>query len=466
MANDKVLVLEGEMSLVLRQMNKTFYSNKEIFLQELINNASNALDKIQFESHTNKNILDDRVIRLVPHKANKTLSIIDTGIGMTHTDLAYNLGVGFYSTYLIADKVIVTSKHNDHDQYIWESQHGASFIVTNDINAQQPSRGTNITIFLKDNQVHKLEYLEEVTIKNLVIKYCQHISYRIYLWNENTKDDWQLINIWLHNRERDSKHVAQKLMNHIPDDFVFSILSNLPLKSLKRFGCVRRSWALLFENSHFMNLLRNSFICNHQSYYDDTYLLLNLSPLYQNHYNSSLFSISGKRFENMEKLYWPSQIQEDYIEGIGILGSSSINGIMCLYVKDLVYLWNPTINEFKVIPPSPFENAPYYIYIGIKYHGFGYDCVRDDYKVIRKVSFFVNSDDDVEPHDVFPLSCIWEMYSLRSNSWTNLQLHDCVPTTYDDNNKFYLEGMCHWLGYAESRIQPVISFDLIISQSI
>ena len=74
-------------------------------------------------------------------------------------DLAYNLGVGFYSTYLIADKVIVTSKHKDHDQYIWESQPGASFIVNNDINAQQPSRGTNITLFLKDNQVHKVTYL-------------------------------------------------------------------------------------------------------------------------------------------------------------------------------------------------------------------------------------------------------------------------------------------------------------------
>ena len=143
-----------------------------------------ALDKIQFESHTNRNILDDGLIRLVPHKANKTLSIIDIGIGMTRAgrkvslfhihlhfyctliicnilyvfilDLAYNLGLGFYSAYLVADKVIVTSKHNDHDQYIWESQPSASFIVTKDINAQQPSRGTNITLFLKDNQVHKL----------------------------------------------------------------------------------------------------------------------------------------------------------------------------------------------------------------------------------------------------------------------------------------------------------------------
>ena len=73
-------------------------------------------------------------------------------------DLAYNLGVGFYYAYFIADKIMVTTKHNDHDEYIWESQKDASFMVTKDINAQQSSRGTNITLFLKDNQVHKFTY--------------------------------------------------------------------------------------------------------------------------------------------------------------------------------------------------------------------------------------------------------------------------------------------------------------------
>ncbi|KAK7333658.1 hypothetical protein VNO80_30435 [Phaseolus coccineus] len=160
-----MFVLEGETNKAISLMNKTFYSNKEIFLRELISNASNALDRIQFERIRDRTILDDElIIRLVPHKGNKTLSIIDMGIGMTKKDLAYNLGVGFYSAYLIADKIIVTSKHNDHDQYIWESQTDASFKVTKDTNAQQSSRGTNITLFLKDNQ---LEYLEENTIMNL-----------------------------------------------------------------------------------------------------------------------------------------------------------------------------------------------------------------------------------------------------------------------------------------------------------
>ncbi|WVY99172.1 hypothetical protein V8G54_031323 [Vigna mungo] len=441
-------------------MNKTFYSNKEIFLRELITNASNALDKIQFERNTHKNILDDQWIRLVPHKDNKTLSIIDFGIGMTKEDLAYNLGVGFYSTYLVAHKVIVTSKHNDHDQYIWESQPDASFIVTKDINAQQPSRGTNITLFLNDNQ---LEYLEESTIKNLIIKYCQHISHRIYLWNENNKDDWQLINIWFHNQERDDIHLAQKHMNHLPDDLVPSILSKLPLKSLKRFGCVRRSWTLLFENSHFMNLIRNNFICNNYSYYDDACLLLNLTPVNQNLYNSSLFLSSGERFQNMEKLSWPSQTQEDYIGELFILGSSSINGIFCLhsqYSRVPAYLWNPPTSEFKVIPPSPFVYVPDYMHVLITYHGFGYDCVRDDYKVIRKLAYIDDTDDDWLAHDLFTVRCVWEMYSLRSNSWTNLKFGGGIPTSSDVNNKFYFEGMCHWWGSEHDFIEHLVSFDL------
>ncbi|CAJ1968131.1 unnamed protein product [Sphenostylis stenocarpa] len=154
MENDEMLVLEGETSEMLSLMNNTFYSNKEIFFRELINNASNALDKIQSERLTDKSCLDDELtIRLVPHKANKTLSIIDTGIGMTKTDMANNLGVGFYSAYLVAHKVTVTTKHNDHDHYIWESHIGLSFTIKKDLNAQQLLRGTQITLFLKDDQV-------------------------------------------------------------------------------------------------------------------------------------------------------------------------------------------------------------------------------------------------------------------------------------------------------------------------
>ena len=143
--------------------------------------------------------------------------------------------------------------------------------------------------------------MEKTTIKNIVVKNCQHISHPIYLWN--TKGHWQLINIWLHNQERDKQFVAQRLMNHLPDDLIFFILSKLHLKSLKRFGCLQRSWTLLFENSHFMNLFHNSFICNNHSSYGDTSLLLSVTID-----STTLYSVSNEWFQNKEKICWPNPL--------------------------------------------------------------------------------------------------------------------------------------------------------------
>ncbi|XP_061494860.1 endoplasmin [Rhineura floridana] len=209
---------QAEVNRMMKLIINSLYKNKEIFLRELISNASDALDKIRLISLTDENALSDNeelTVKIKCDKEKNMLHVTDTGIGMTKEELIKNLGtiaksgtseflskitemqeenqstseligqfgVGFYSAFLVADRVIVTSKHNNDTQHIWESDSN-EFSVIDDPRGNTLGRGTTITLVLKEEAS---DYLELDTVKNLVRKYSQFINFPIYVWSSKTE---------------------------------------------------------------------------------------------------------------------------------------------------------------------------------------------------------------------------------------------------------------------------------------
>lgn len=198
---------QAEVGRLMDIIINSLYTQKEIFLREIISNASDALDKIRFMAVSNPEVLGEQTelsIRIEYDSDAKTITITDTGIGMTKQDLIHNLGtvaksgttnfieaikggnlnligqfgVGFYSTFLAGSKVTVISKNNDDEQYIWESSAAHSFNVLKDPRGDTLKRGSKVTIHLKQDAY---EFSEEEKIKALVRKYSEFINFPIYL---------------------------------------------------------------------------------------------------------------------------------------------------------------------------------------------------------------------------------------------------------------------------------------------
>uniref|UniRef100_A0A453L149 Histidine kinase/HSP90-like ATPase domain-containing protein n=1 Tax=Aegilops tauschii subsp. strangulata TaxID=200361 RepID=A0A453L149_AEGTS len=213
---------QAEVSRLMDLIVHSLYSHKEVFLRELVSNASDALDKLRFLSVTDPSVLadgGDMEIRIKPDPDAGTITITDSGIGMTKDELKDCLGtiaqsgtskflkalkenkelgadngligqfgVGFYSAFLVAEKVVVSTKSPKTDkQYIWEAEaNSSSYVIREETDPEKMlTRGTQITLFLREDD--KYEFADPTRIQGLVKNYSQFVSFPIFTWQEKSR---------------------------------------------------------------------------------------------------------------------------------------------------------------------------------------------------------------------------------------------------------------------------------------
>lgn len=256
----QVQSFNAEIKQLLDIVIHSLYSHKEIFLRELVSNASDAIDKLKFESLTNPTVLPEAwqpAIRLEPSKETRTLKIIDNGIGMTHDEVVQfigtiarsgakafmqmneemktrpeligQFGVGFYSAFMVADKVTLhTQKAGTNDGVIWESTGDGTYSI--DHVPRADGTGTTITLHLKEfaTEEEVQDFTDSWNLKSLVKKYSDFIAHPIKMKGEKEEDE--TLNsqkaLWLKSPSEVTKEEHKEFYQHLSHDW------NEPLKTI------------------------------------------------------------------------------------------------------------------------------------------------------------------------------------------------------------------------------------------
>ena len=246
--NKETLGFQTEVRQLLKLMIHSLYSNKEIFLRELISNASDAADKLRFEALSQPGLQgeDELAVRIELDKENGQLSVVDNGIGMSRQELIDNLGtiarsgtaeflekmtgdqqhdahligqfgVGFYSSFIVADKVTVETCRAGEGQAVrWTSDGEGEFTIEN---IESDRRGTRVTLHLKEDET---EFLESFRIESLIRKYSDHIGFPVSLHVEGEEED-KVVNsataLWTLPRTEISDDEYKEFYKHLAHDF-------------------------------------------------------------------------------------------------------------------------------------------------------------------------------------------------------------------------------------------------------